>query len=107
MNRTKNLKGVCNHCGAGFEFPVESIGLAGRCPHCLEPTELCLAPPPVEAGISRKLILWTLVALVILALGVIAPLVGLRLYQKRWAERQRGQSAPSIPASPAKSGTQR
>jgi hypothetical protein len=96
MNQTKRLKGVCGECGGPIEFPAELVGTLAQCPRCRKQTELLLAAPPEEPAVPRKVIVWTVVAVVILAVGVIVPLAGLKHFEKL-AARQR-DSAP-VPAS--------
>jgi hypothetical protein len=91
MNRTKRLKGVCGGCGGSIEFPAELVGTMTQCPRCGRQTELLLAAPPEEPAVPRKVVLWTVVAIVILALGVIVPVAGLKHFEKL-AARQRGQT---------------
>ncbi len=58
------------------------------CPHCGKPTELLLAAPPEEPSVPHKTIVWTLVAVLVLALGLAAALAALNRAQK-WATRQK------------------
>jgi hypothetical protein len=90
---TKYLKGECQQCGGQLEFPALAVGTVIDCPHCGQPTELLLAAPPVESAVPRKAIVWTLVAVLILGLGVIGSLAALKRAQK-WAALQK-QAAPS------------
>jgi uncharacterized paraquat-inducible protein A len=101
MTRTKQLRGLCTHCQAPLEFPALSIGLTARCPHCGRSTELLLAPPPADASASRKIIAWTAMGVLVIALGVAAPLIGLKLLRMKAAERQVIYPAASIPANTA------
>jgi hypothetical protein len=65
------------------------------CPRCKKQTELTLAVPSEEPAVPRKLIVWTIVAVVILALGVIVPVAGLRHFEKLAArQRDRATVAP-------------
>jgi hypothetical protein len=97
MNQTKRLKGVCSQCGGTIEFPVELVGTVTQCPCCRKRTELHLAAPPVEPAVPRKVIVWTVGTIVILALGVVVPLVGLKHLEKL-AARQRGQTTAGASA---------
>ena len=67
-------------CGCGFRYAFGQT--AFYCPRCGKQTELTLAAPRVESAVPRKAIVWTVVALVILALGVIVPVVGLKHFEK-------------------------
>jgi hypothetical protein len=97
MNQTKRLNGVCSQCGGPIEFPAELVGTLTQCPRCRKQTELRLSSPPEEPPVLRRAILWTVVAVAILALGVIALLVGLRHFEKKLAALQKGQ--PTVAAS--------
>jgi hypothetical protein len=70
MNRTKNVQGACAKCGGEFEFAAEQIGLMAPCPICGKETELQLAMPKIESAIPKRLVLWTVIALVILVAGL-------------------------------------
>ena len=45
-------------------------------------TELTLAAPPEEPVVSRKVVIWTVITIVVLVLGLIVPVVGLRHFEK-------------------------
>jgi hypothetical protein len=91
----KYLKGECSHCGGHIEFPVDAVGLSTDCPHCAKPTELLLATPLEEPTISRRTIVWTSIAVLILSLGLAGALFALNLAKKRLA----GRNQPSPPAA--------
>ena len=91
MESTKHLKGLCAHCQAPLEFPALSIGLTGQCPHCGQMTELLLAPPPLDDASPRKITAWTVLGLAVVTLGVAAPLIGLKLFRMKPAERRANQ----------------
>lgn len=97
MNKTRYLKGPCNECGGNIEFPVDLIGTVVDCPHCGKSTELRLATPPQEPTVSRKLIVWTAVAGLILVLGVVGSLIALKRAQALAARR--AQAAASLLAA--------
>jgi len=99
MNRTKRLKGVCRECGGSIEFSAELVGTMTQCPRCRKQTELLLSCPPEEGSVPRKVILWTVGAVAILALCVIGPLVGLRHFEKKLAARHRDGAAAGASAS--------
>jgi len=77
------------------------------CPHCGKPTELLLAPPPQEAALPRRAIAWTLVAVLILGLGLAGALLALKRVQ-RMAEARKEQAAAQRrnPAPPSASPSQ-
>lgn len=83
MNRTKYLQGACKHCGGPLEYPAELVGTTTQCPHCGQQTELLLAAPTQEPGVPRRMIIWTVIAVVILAGGLVALLAGLKWAEKR------------------------
>jgi hypothetical protein len=92
MNRTKRLTGVCSECGGSIEFAAELIGTMAQCPRCRKQTELTLAAPPDEALVSRKVIVWTIITALILVLGLIVTILGLRHFEKL-AAQQKDRSA--------------
>jgi hypothetical protein len=77
MQRTKNIRGECAHCGEAFSFPAESIGLTATCPHCGKETVLMLATPEAEPALPRKTLVMGIVAIVILILGLLGSLIAL------------------------------
>jgi rRNA maturation protein Nop10 len=94
MNRTKRLKGVCSECGGSIEFPAELVGTMMPCPRCGKQTELLLAAPPEEPAVPRKVILWTVVTVVIMAAGVIALVAGLKHFEKLAARHRDAATSP-------------
>jgi hypothetical protein len=98
MNRTKFLKGECQHCGGHLEFPAEIAGLPADCPHCGQQTDLLLAAPPQEPTVPRRTIVWAVIGIVILGLGLGGALVALKRAE-RWAARQKRQSEESLAAT--------
>jgi hypothetical protein len=88
MNPTKRLTGVCSECGGSIEFQAELVGTMTQCPRCRKQTELTLAVPPEEPALPRRIIIWTVAAIVILILALIVTVVGLNHYAKL-AARQR------------------
>jgi hypothetical protein len=103
MSRTKYLKGECQHCGGHIEFPVDSIGTVAPCPHCQQETELLLARPAEEPTVSRKTIIWTAAGIVVLVLGLLIPVLGLKHFQSV-LERKNQQTTPAeSTSSPASS----
>lgn len=98
----KHLRGECQHCGGPLEFPAESIGLQAQCPHCGQQTELFLERPREEPSLPRRVIWWTVAAVVVLALGLLGAVLALKRAE-RWAARQK-QPAPvavSVPSTNA------
>lgn len=89
MSAFKKLTGPCAHCGGPIEFDPDSIGQTVRCPFCRRETELHLAAPPEEPAISRRLVLLTVAGILILVLGLLACLFGLKLLEKKAAEHVR------------------
>jgi hypothetical protein len=98
MNRTKYLKGSCQHCGGRLEFLADHIGMTVPCPHCKQETELLLSAPPEEPTLPRRTLIWTGIAVVVLGLGFGGALIALKRAQ-RWAESQKKHAtAESVPA---------
>lgn len=93
MNQTKYLKGECQQCAGRIEFPAESIGTAVECPHCGKVTELMLAAPPQEPALPRRVIIWTLSGVLILALVLVAALVGLKWFENYAARKKNGRTS--------------
>jgi len=81
MNQTKFLKGECQHCRGGIEFPAESVGLMTDCPHCGKQTELLLAMPKEEPTIPRATIIYTIIAVAVLGAGLAGAMVALKMAQ--------------------------
>jgi len=98
MTRTRQLNGLCRHCLGPIEFPALSIGLTSECPPCGRRTELLLAPPPADTSVSRRIVAWTAAGALVIALGVAAPLIGLKLLRMKAAERRAKEPAASAPA---------
>ncbi len=92
MNRTKQLHGLCSECGGPLRFPAESIGLITACPHCGKQTELSLPAPADENVISKRTLIWTLVAVIILGLGLAGAFSALKRAE-RWAAAQKHPAA--------------
>jgi len=81
MNPTKRLTGVCSECGGSIQFPAELVGTMTQCPRCRKQTELTLAVPPEEPVLPRKVIIFTVVAVVILVVALIVTVVGLKHFE--------------------------
>ena len=92
MNRTRYLKGACQHCDGHLEFPAEQIGLVVACPHCQQETELTLLAPPDEPTVPRRVLIWTGIAVVVLLVGFGGALIALKRAQ-RWAKGQKRNAA--------------
>ncbi len=106
MSLTKYLKGECTHCGGRIEFSVDAIGTTVDCPHCGKATELTLATPPEESSEPRKAIVWTVVAVLILGLGLAGAMAALKRAQRLATARQKERvvaMAPATNASPQSS----
>ena len=92
MQTTKNLAGECQHCGGRFEFPAEAAGLTGECPHCGRQTECLLAAPPEEKSPAQtRAIIYTIVAVVILAGGLIGAFAALKRAQRQFGWKPAAQ----------------
>jgi hypothetical protein len=89
---TKYLKGECAHCRGRIEFPAEAAGTAADCPHCGRQTELLLEQPKEQRTVPTGIIVWTVIAMLVLAGGFGAALYALKRAQ-RWAERQKHAAA--------------
>ena len=99
MKATKKLTGACEHCGGPIEFGANSIGLAVPCPYCRKSTGFHLAAPPEEPAIPGRIVVWTVIAIVILVCGLLASLFGLKLMEKKVAERQQQRDGVSAPGA--------
>jgi hypothetical protein len=97
MNKTKYIKGACQHCGGHLEFLAEHVGMVVPCPHCQQETELLLLPLPEEPTVPRRALIWTGIAVLVLVLGLVGALAALRRAQ-RWAQSQKTSTA-SLPAA--------
>jgi hypothetical protein len=98
MNPIKRLTGVCSECGGSIEFAAELVGTMTRCRRCGKQTELALAVPPEEPAVPRKVVIWTAITVVILVLGLIVTVVGLKHFE-RLAARQKDRAAISAEAT--------
>ena len=103
MNRTKRLTGACSECGGSIEFPAELVGTMTQCPHCRKQTELRLAAPPEEPAVPRKVMVWTGITVLVLILGLVVTLAGLRHFEKL-AGRQKERAAVAGGATNATAG---
>jgi hypothetical protein len=88
MNRSKRLYGNCSECGGSIEFSVELVGTMTQCPRCRKQTELTLALPPEEPALSRRIVVISVIAVVILVLSLIVTVVGLKHYTKLAVRQQ-------------------
>src|SRR6266498_2365187 len=88
MNRTKYLKGECQHCHGHVEFPAESAGLTTNCPHCGKQTELFLAQPKEEPTIPTATIVYTVIAVFILGTGLVGAMIALKMAQRKVAHKK-------------------
>ena len=93
MNKTKYLKGQCQHCDGRVEFPAEAIGMSVECPHCAATTELLLARPPEEPTVPRRTVVWTGITVLILLLGLAGAILALKRAQSSAARKQAAASA--------------
>jgi len=99
--RTKPLEGVCSHCGRGITFPAELIGTSTACPHCGQTTELLLPQPEIAPTLPRRVIVWTLVAVLVLVSGLVASLVALNRAQRLATRQKLAEVAPAQSPLPA------
>jgi len=102
MNRTKYLKGECQHCHGHIEFPAESAGLTTTCPHCGKQTELFLAAPKDEPTIPRATIVYTIIAVVILGAGLVGAIIALKMAQ-RTISHKNDEAIAQAPVAPTNS----
>jgi hypothetical protein len=100
MSQNKTLKGHCMQCDGLLEFPAESTGLTVDCPLCGQPTELLLARPVEEPTIPRKTIIWTLIAVLVMAGGLVGAIAALKRVE-RWAKRNKQTMAPAATTTTA------
>jgi hypothetical protein len=101
MNRTKYLKGECQHCHGHIEFPAESAGLTTNCPHCGKETDLLLALPKDEPTIPTATIVYTAIAVIILGGGLVGAMIALKMAQRKVAHKKEDAVAqsPTLPAT--------
>src|SRR5215475_8329308 len=97
MNRTKYLKGECQHCHGHIEFPAESAGLTIDCPHCGKQTELLLALPKDEPAIPTATIVYTAIAVLILGTGLAGAIVALKMAQRKIGHKKETVIAQPTP----------
>src|SRR5215471_11699265 len=105
MNPTKYLKGACQQCDGHIEFPAEMAGLTTTCPHCGQPTELLLASLPEEPFVSRKAVLWTAAAIVVLGFGLLAAIAALKRAQHLVEQQKHRAEARAAAGDTAKAST--
>ena len=78
-----------------IEFAADAIGTAAMCPFCRKTTELTLGAPPQEPAIPRRLIIWSVIVLVIVALGAVGITVAFKRAQDLAKDRQPVSAAPA------------
>ncbi len=98
MRPTKNIQGKCEHCGMPLEFAAESIGSTAACPYCHQETELNLEVPELEPTIPRRLIIRTVVAAVVLLLGLVGAIIALNRAKELATKKQSPTSGQTGPA---------
>jgi len=98
MNRTKFLKGECQHCYGHIEFPADSFGLTTDCPHCGKQTELLLAATKDEPVIPRATIVYTVIAVIILGAGLVGAMIALKMAQRKVVHKRDNVAAQTLPA---------
>ena len=98
MLKIKNLRGVCQHCGGPIEFRAEAAGTTADCPHCSQPTDLMLEPPPEEGSPLRtKAIVFAIIAVVILVGGMVGASIALKRAKRMRAEQEEFSAKKSKP----------
>jgi hypothetical protein len=97
MARTKNIRGVCAQCGAGFDFAAEHIGLEAACPHCGQTTELMLDTPPIEPTIPRRIVVWTTVTVGVLLVGLVLAFIALKRAERIARDKPAPVPAQTLP----------
>ncbi len=101
MQVTKQLRGPCQQCGSLLSFPAAQIGSTINCPRCGQPTELMLEMPPDEPTVPRRVLVWTTIAVIILALGLGGAVYALKRAQSYLKEHAR-PAATNQPAGSAR-----
>ena len=80
-----------------LEFAADSIGSMAACPCCHQETELTLHVPELEPTISRRLMVWTIITVVVLVLGLIGAIIALNRAQSLAIEKRRSAPAQTEP----------
>jgi hypothetical protein len=101
MAQFKFLQGACEHCGGGIRYPAEQVGTMVACPHCGKQTELQLLTPKTEPAIPTRMIVWTVVAVLILAGGLAGALLALKRARNLAERKQAAQAGSPAPSRPA------
>jgi hypothetical protein len=100
MKPAKLLQGPCSHCGRTIRYPAHQVGTTGKCPGCGQITDLVLEEPDIaEGGISRRTLVWTLVTVLVLALGLVGAIVALKSARNLQQQRD-SKPAAAQPAAP-------
>src|SRR5205085_944016 len=92
------LKGHCTHCNGLLEFPAESTGMTMDCPLCGQPTELLLARPVEEPTIPKVTLIWTSIAVLVLAGGLVGALIALNRAE-RLVKRKKTSASNAVAAA--------
>ena len=71
-----------------LEFPAEAVGTTAKCPACRRQTELHLAAPEQPSGIPKRAIVWTVIAVFVLLIGLLAALAALNRAKNLANERK-------------------
>ncbi len=77
------------------------VGTTTQCPYCGQATELLLAAPQSEPAIPRRAIVWTVVAVLVLLVGLALALVALN-HAQQWAARHPRQTTAPVPTTDAR-----
>jgi hypothetical protein len=104
MLKIKNLRGQCQQCGGAIEFHAEAAGTTAECPHCGQPTELFLGPPPQETSPLRKRAVgFMVIAALILGVGLVGSSLALKRARRLAAGRESARTPAEVqpPAAPA------
>jgi rRNA maturation protein Nop10 len=104
MNKTKYLKGECQHCGGHIEYPAELAGTTSQCPHCGQQTDLLLSAPPEEPSGTRRAMVWTISGVLILAFGLGASMVALKRAERYAREKQKPKAQVPAPVEVEQNG---
>ncbi len=96
MNPGKRLAGPCGHCGRSIEYAAHLVGTTAACPYCGQPTELRLAAPPQEPSIPKRVVVFTVIAVLIMVLGLAACFIALKMARSHSSRQAQPQPAPAV-----------
>lgn len=98
----KNLRGQCRHCGGRFDFRADLIGSTSPCPHCGQDTEMMLETPKIESGVPKRLLAVSLLAIVILGVGLVASMLALKRARSMVRKANSSSDVTAKPQGPVK-----